>query len=110
MPCYTDISSTDQKRHYEVLLCKACKFLTVGQIKSLTNPGSGIIDGLDWYSQHLWLDCTHNDDVLAVLSSEAGKSEKAIALKELKRIGFEIMPCGNSGSQLIELQKIDYPY
>ena len=64
MPCITDISASDKSKHFETLLCKACKFLTVEQIKSLTN-NSGIKDGINWYANHLWLDCIHNNNVLS---------------------------------------------
>ena len=106
MPCVTDISQNEMTRHYQLLLCKACKFLTVEQIESLTNPGAGIYDGLDWYSQHLWLDCTHNvqHDVLHVMDVYDFAEERILALKELNRIGFDIKYCDDKGST--ELIKI----
>ncbi len=106
MPCYTGITSSDEARHWEVLLCKACKFLTVKQIQSLTNPGSGICDGLDWYSNHLWLDCSHNADIFGGSSEK----EKQIALKKLTRIGYEVKDC-DGGTQLMQCKiKQVYPY
>jgi len=45
MPCIVDITQSDQIAHFEILLCKACKFLTKEQINSLVNPGSGLLDG-----------------------------------------------------------------
>jgi hypothetical protein len=93
-------------QHFEKLLCKACKFLSIDQIKSLKNH-SGIVDGIDWYSQHLWLDCQHNDnDAL-----DTTPTDKQIALNELNRIGFEVKEC-KGGSELIECspQNKKYPY
>jgi hypothetical protein len=106
MPCVTGISSSDEAQHFERLLCKACRYLTVDQIKSLMNPNSGICDGLDWYSNHLWLDCKHKDgDVLSFYDEE----KRQIDLRELNRIGFEIKQL-ECGSQLIPLKRRVYPY
>lgn len=103
MPCVSGISSNDEALHFERLLCKACRYLTVDQIKSLRNPGSGICDGLDWYSSHLWMDCTHNDqDVLSFYDEE----KREVDLKELNRIGFAIREL-EYGSQLIRLSKAE---
>lgn len=109
MPCITEISGSDEAHHFETLLCKACKYLTVEQIKSLTNHNSGICYGIDWYANHLWLDCTHNDrDTLSFYDEE----KREIDLKELRRIGYEIKDLGNGSSQLIEatIIPIVYPY
>lgn len=101
MPCYTDISGPNEAAHFETLLCKACKFLTLEQIELLTNPNSGICDGLDWYSQHLWLDCQHNNnDVL-----DFTPPDKQIALDELKRIGYEVIEI-DGGNQLIKKEPL----
>lgn len=100
MPCVTEINENNMACHWETLLCKACKFLTVDQIESLVNKGSGIYDGLDWYSNHLWLDCQHNDnDVL-----DFTPTDKQIALNELHRIGFEIIKC-EGGTQLVRIEE-----
>ena len=104
MPCITDITNDDMSRHFEVLLCKACKFLTVEQIESLKNRGSGIFDGIEWYAQHLWLDCTHNiqRDVLHYLDDNDLEEERKLALKELNRIGFDVIE-DHIGSALIKI-------
>lgn len=110
MPCVVDITQGDLSNHFEILLCKACKFLTVEQIKLLVNHGSGIQSGMDWYANHLWLDCKHNDD--DILSFSDGTREKEIALRELFRIGYEIKYFDNGSEQLISIgsYKKDYPY
>ncbi len=104
MPCITDISASYEAQHFEKLLCKACKFLTVEQIESLTNPGSGIHDAIEWYSNHLWLDCMHNvpHGVLHFMDDSDLAEERRLALKELNRIGFDIKELGY-GSELVNL-------
>lgn len=105
MPCNTGISESDEARHFEILLCQACRFLSVDQIKTLTNPGSGICEGLDWYSNHLWLDCNHsNKDVLSFVDEAKRKAD----LKELSRIGYSVEAC-EGGEQLVKLKQV-YPY
>ena len=96
MPCTTGISSSDEAQHFEQLLCQACRFLTVAQIESLKNPGSGICDGLKWYSNHLWLDNIHYN--------EDDEEKLARDIRELKRIGFEIKDREN-GTELIRIQE-----
>lgn len=104
MPCVVDIKQNEMTNHFETLLCKACKLLTVKQIKELKNANSGIVDGIDWYVQHLWLDCTHNDDIFNFDNNE---NEKLIAINELKRLGYTIKK-NEDGSE--ELLTIVYPY
>lgn len=106
MPCITNITHSDMARHFEFLLCKACKLLTKKQIESLLNPNGGIQDGLEWYVNHLWLDCTHKEDIFG-----SDKGESAFALKELKRMGYEIQEV-DGGTQLGEINPKDkaYPY
>ena len=98
MPCSTGISGSDEARHFEILLCKACKFLTVEQIKSITSKNSGICDGLDWYSYHLWLDCNHSDNITGDIN------DKSIALNELHRIGYYIKK-HPIGTELIKINE-----
>jgi hypothetical protein len=106
MPCTTGITSSDEARHFETLLCQACRYLTIEQIKSLQNNGSGICAGLDWYAKHLWMDCMHKDgDVLSFDDEE----KREIDLKELNRIGFDIEYLENK-SRLISLKPKIYPY
>lgn len=81
MPCQVDISASDEAKHFEKLLCLACRYLTAEQIDSLQNPGSGIYDGMMWYTQHLFLDACH---------SESSYSERHIATHELHRLGYAI--------------------
>ncbi len=98
MPCITDISSADEAKHFETLLCQACKFLTAEQIDSLKNPGSGIRGGLDWYTNHLFLDCR---------TSRSTEQEKQLAHIELNRIGFDIIPYKDIGESLVKLNTKD---
>jgi len=89
MPCITDTSLSDEVRHFQILLCQACRFLTKEQIDSLKND-SGIYYGLDWYKQHLHydaVDCDNSDE------------EKIIAIKELDRLGYIIVN-SNGGTTL----------
>jgi hypothetical protein len=81
MPCTCDISQEEQARHWITLLCQACRFLTKDEIDSLRNPGSGIMDGLEWYLLHL-----HGDSI----SSESDEKERNFACQELLRLGYEI--------------------
>lgn len=94
MACVTNISSTDEAMHFKTMLCQACKFLTMKQIESLKNPGSGIYDGLDWYANHLFLDAR---------TSQSTEQEKQLALIELNRIGFDIIPYKDIGESLVKL-------
>jgi hypothetical protein len=92
MPCTVDISPSDESNHYQVLLCKAFKYLTPEQIATVINPGSGIADGLDWYSGHLAFDYSrrcHNHDVLN-FDFETNQQEKLEILRELNRIGYDL--------------------
>jgi len=91
MPCTVDITQADQTNHFIKLLCKACKYLSADQIKTLTNPRSGLYDGLNWYVQHLLLDYGRNSN----------EEEKSIALNELNRLGFTISPV-SGGLQLMK--------
>jgi hypothetical protein len=93
MPCIVDISPDDEVNHYQVLLCQACKYLTRDQIASLTNPGPGIHDGLQWYASHLTFDYDkrcHNNDVLD-FDYDTSEKEKLEILKELNRIGYDLI-------------------
>ena len=92
MPCIVDITEGEMANHWEALLCQACKHLTREQIDSLKNPGSGILDGLDWYTQHLMCDYTH---------SKSTKAEKKAAYAELDRLGYYIEDNGRY-KQLVE--------
>jgi hypothetical protein len=92
MPCQVNISPSEEANHFEVLLCRACKYLNKEQIDSLKNPGSGIYDGLMWYSNHLTNDyCQRcwNIDVLSI-DDETTELEKREILKELNRIGYDL--------------------
>lgn len=82
MPCIVNITNGEMANHWETLLCYACKFLTREQIESLRNPGSGIMDGLEWYTQHLMGDYTN---------SGTTATEKSMAITELDRLGFYIL-------------------
>lgn len=93
MPCITDISPSDEANHFQVLLCQACKYLSPKQIDSLKNPGSGFYDRLSWYSSHLaddYMRRCHNNDVIH-FSFETTEAEKSLILKELNRIGFDLI-------------------
>lgn len=108
MPCITGITSSDEARHYETLLCHACKHLTVDQIKNLKNNGAGIFDGIDWYSAHLWEDyyeCKRTEpsafgdkaclkkglDALHHMTREEYDNRLEEIKSELKRIGYKII-------------------
>ena len=95
MPCVVDISDSDASNHFELLLCKACKFLTIEQIETLKNP-SGIVDGMYWYTQHLMFDYA---------SSGATEEDKKIALAELNRVGYTLEDDGK-GVSLISKSRI----
>lgn len=101
MPCFVDISQSDITEHFKNLLCQACKFLTRDQINSLRNPNSGIMDGIDWYAEHL-----HTD---IVCNKELNMNEVEIAKKELMKLGLEIK-YDTVGSELIKCQPKKYPY
>lgn len=106
MPCTVDISPNEEINHFQVLLCKACKFLSKEQIDSLINPGSGIYDGLSWYSQHLMFDYykkCHDNDVLE-FDLSTNENEKKKILMELNRIGYNLIIKGGS-SELIKIIK-----
>lgn len=111
MPCTVDISPSEEINHFQVLLCQACKYLTKEQIQGLVNPNSGIYDGLDWYSRHLWLDheqCCNQDSLSLFGISypfeyETLEIEKKKILKELNRIGYDIVPC-KGGTELKEIE------
>jgi len=77
------------------------------QIDSIRNPNGGIHDGLEWYTNHLWLDCTHKEDIFG-----SDKGEKALALRELKRMGYEIKEHENGATELVEIDSGNkvYPY
>lgn len=93
MPCHVDISASEEANHFQILLCKACKFLSPKQIDSLINPGSGIFDGLDWYKGHLMCDYSHRcfkDDVLD-FDLETNEFEKQEILRELNRVGYDLV-------------------
>ncbi len=90
MPCHTDISASDEAKHFETLLCQACKYLSSEQIDSLRNR-SGIYDGLMWYTQHLFLDyCSNKDD-----------DERGLSLYELHRLGYDVVH-GEGYSELVK--------
>ncbi len=92
MPCIVEISPSNEVNHYQVLLCKAFKYLTPEQIDTVRNPGAGIYDGLTWYSQHLMEDYDqrcHNNNVLD-FDYETTETEKDQIIKELNRIGYEL--------------------
>lgn len=91
MPCITGITAADEIHHYENILCQACKLLSLEQIDSLRNPGSGIYDGLDWYRSHLFSDYCYNED----------ETEKQTALKELNRLGFTVNKTGKGSYELL---------
>lgn len=93
MPCQVDINPSEEANHFEVMLCKAFKFLTKEQIAQVTNPGSGMYDGLDWYKQHLMCDYgqkCHREDVLD-FNRETNDHQKQIILSELNRIGYTLI-------------------
>jgi hypothetical protein len=92
MRCHTNITSDDVAKHYETMLCQACRYLTAEQIDSLRGD-SGIYDGLMWYTQHLFLDACH---------SESTYSERHIATHELHRLGYEIRPT-EYGRELVKI-------
>jgi len=63
-----------------IILCKACKFLTVDQMQSIGGVDNYI--GLyRWYAEHLLYDYSLNKD----------PEEKQIALMEAKRIGYNFI-------------------
>jgi hypothetical protein len=93
MPCQTDISDSEVSRHFEKLLCLACKHLTADQIDTLLNPGSGICDGLAWYTNHLLCDYICNESMY----------EQVMALKELNRLGYAIKKLSGSGYSLVKV-------
>lgn len=104
MPCSVDISPNDETNHFQVLLCQACKYLSYEAIRGLKNPGSGIIDGLEWYCEHLGFDYfkkCHNEDSLD-FDYDTNEEEKKLILNELKRIGFNLILTEN----YMELVKI----
>lgn len=106
MPCTVDIGPNDEINHYQVLLCQACKFLSTEQINSLQNPGSGIYDGLWWYSNHLmndYIQRCHNEDELR-RSFETNDDEKKNILMELNRIGYDLVE-SPYGIQLISIRQ-----
>lgn len=93
MPCIVDISPIEEVNHYQVLLCQACKYLTPEEIDGLKNPGSGINDGLYWYTRHLACDYSRrcfNKEVLN-FSFETNDEEKKAILFELQRIGYDLI-------------------
>ena len=105
MPCIVDISPNEEINHYQVLLCQACKHLSPEQIDNLKNPGSGIYTGLMWYAQHLMNDYSHrcfNKNVLD-FDNETNEEEKKQILRELNRIGYDLLVNSNS----IELKEIE---
>lgn len=106
MPCIVDISPHEEINHFQVLLCRACKYLSPYQIETLSNPGAGIYDGLMWYSQHLMFDYhkrCHNNDVLD-FDFETSEEEKKQIIQELNRIGYDLIIMEGS----TELISMDY--
>lgn len=107
MPCRVDISPEQESNHFQVLLCQAFKYLTPKQIEGCQNPGSGIYDGLDWYSGHLHCDYfqrCHNKTALN-FDYETNEIEKRLILKELNRIGYDVIMEEDGSSALIVLGK-----
>lgn len=105
MPCKVDISPDEQSNHFQVLLCQACKYLSPEQVASLINPGSGMHDGLDWYTGHLmgdYMQRCSNTDVLD-FDYETTEHEKIIILKELNRVGYHLYKIEKGVFGLIEL-------
>lgn len=105
MPCTVDISPNEEINHFQVLLCRAFKFLSKEQISEVTNPGSGIYDGLPWYAQHLMNDYSQrcfNSDVLAFVY-ETTEYEKNAILQELNRIGYDLI-INTSSITLVSLE------
>jgi hypothetical protein len=100
MPCVTDITASDEARHYETLLCLACRMLQPSQIAMLKNPGSGIMDGLDWYVGHVFCD-TCDEDSSCV--------EKYFAISELNRLGYTIREELNPDGTLRSCELIRVP-
>lgn len=107
MPCKTNISQSEESNHFKTLLCKACKYLSVEQISSLTNFDSSLQSGLDWYLTHLLYEyCSryscHIDDVLDI-DYEISEIEKNEILKELNRIGYAVKEFENGSIMLGKL-------
>jgi len=92
MPCIVDIKEGERSNHWESLLCQACKYLSAEQIDSLRNPGSGLIDGIYWYTQHLHCDYISNESHV----------EKYLTLNELHRLGYDVKD-SDGCSELIKL-------
>lgn len=96
MPCIVEVSPGEESRHFQTMLCLACKYLTIEQIESLKHS-SAFMDGMAWYKQHLL------GDYCSINSSQ---EEKQVAFDELHRLGYEVEQLPSGAISLKELSQL----
>jgi len=82
MPCIYEQPEMSWENHLEMMLEKACRYLTEKQILSITGNNNGWIGAYEWYRTHLMNDfyVNYNDEQL-----------REFYQKEANRLGWKLI-------------------